>query len=442
MHQEIVASATRLDQARQVTMGLSEMRSCMRGMSLFGIENMYDRVTKLRAGFDAAAAQARTAVQQMEAGDLTAEERASVGVMRSALDQWVESFRDFADLTMAGRNQEASDITTKKTSPVMDALQKNAASFGQANSVRRDAAIAATEAAIERNELVTAVFIALVLLAGGGGFLVVMGLAKTLTEVAESVVTGAQQVAQAAAQVSSSSQALAQGSSENAASLEETSASTEEISSMARRNTENSRNAAGIVGHTEEKFRETNQALKEMVVAMGEISGSSQKISKIIKVIDEIAFQTNILALNAAVEAARAGEAGMGFAVVADEVRNLAQRCAQAARDTSSLIEESIAKSDGGKSKVDRVAEAIRSATGEAAQIKTLVDEVSVGSQEQARGLEQISKAIMQMEKTGQTTAATAEESAAAAEELTAQSATLTDIGQQLRRLVEGSAMR
>jgi methyl-accepting chemotaxis protein len=172
---------------------------------------------------------------------------------------------------------------------------------------------------------------------------------------------------------------------------------------------------------------------------MGEITGSSQKISKIIKVIDEIAFQTNILALNAAVEAARAGEAGMGFAVVADEVRNLAQRCAQAARDTAALIEESIAKSDGGKSKVDRVAGALRRVTEEAAQVKTLVDEVSLGSKEQARGLEQISKAITQMGNAGQSTAATAEESAAAAEELTAQAATLTDIGQQLRGLVDGS---
>jgi methyl-accepting chemotaxis protein len=279
---------------------------------------------------------------------------------------------------------------------------------------------------------------ALVLLAGAGGFFAVTGLAKTLKHISDTVAEGAHQVAQVAAQVSSSSQTLAQGTSENAGSLEETSAATEQISSMARRNTENSQNAVSIVAHSVEKFAETNLALDGMVLAMGEINGSSQKISKIIKVIDEIAFQTNILALNAAVEAARAGEAGLGFAVVADEVRNLSQRCAQAARDTASLIEESISKSDSGKSKVDRVAEAIRGVTTEAAQVKTLVDEVSLGSQEQARGLDQISKSITQMEQAGQGAAATAEESAAAAEQLAAQSATLTDIGRQLRTLVDG----
>ena len=139
---------------------------------------------------------------------------------------------------------------------------------------------------------------------------------------------------------------------------------------------------------------------------MGDIKASSDKVAKIIKVIDEIAFQTNILALNAAVEAARAGEAGMGFAVVADEVRNLAQRCAQAAKDTAALIEESIVKSNDGKTKVDQVAVAIRAITEESAKVKTLVDEVSLGSQEQTRGIEQVAKALTQMEQVTQQSAA------------------------------------
>jgi methyl-accepting chemotaxis protein/methyl-accepting chemotaxis protein-1 (serine sensor receptor) len=173
-----------------------------------------------------------------------------------------------------------------------------------------------------------------------------------------------------------------------------------------------------------------------MVMAMGEINASSDKIAKIIKVIDEIAFQTNILALNAAVEAARAGEAGMGFAVVADEVRNLAQRSAQAARDTAILIEESISKSNGGKVKVDQVAKAIETITEQSTQVKTLVDEVQLGSEEQSRGIEQIGKAITQMEQVTQRSAASAEESASAAQQLSAQSASLKDIVTRMNHLI------
>lgn len=245
-------------------------------------------------------------------------------------------------------------------------------------------------------------------------------------------------VAAASAEIAGSSQSLARGSSSQAASLEETSASAEEINSMARKNSDNSRSAADLVTQSQHRFEEANLSLDQMVVAMADINKQSDKISKIIKVIDEIAFQTNILALNAAVEAARAGEAGMGFAVVAEEVRNLAQRSAQAAKDTSGLIEESITKSNDGKVKVDRVAETVRAITEEAARIKILVSDVSVSSEEQARGIEQIGKAIAQMEQITQNTAASAEESAAAAEELSTQSQTLEDVVRQLMAMAEG----
>jgi len=268
---------------------------------------------------------------------------------------------------------------------------------------------------------------------------VVRGITRDLTQAANELGDGAQQVASAASQVSSSSQSLAQGSSEQAASLEETSASSEEINSMARKNTENSRAAAELVTRSEQRFAQTNQSLDQMVVAMGDINAQSGKISKIIKVIDEVAFQTNILALNAAVEAARAGEAGMGFAVVANEVRNLAQRCAQAARDTAELIEESIAKSNDGKVKVDQVAAAVRAITDEFGKVKILVDEVNHGSEEQTRGIEQVAGAVTQMEKVTQTTAASAQESAAAAEELNAQSEAVKQIVERLTAMVGGA---
>ena len=252
----------------------------------------------------------------------------------------------------------------------------------------------------------------------------------------------AHQVAGAASQISRSAQSLAQGSSEQAASLEETSASSEQINATASQNAQNSKSAADNMVEASERVGEANRNLGQMMASMNEINASSDKISKIIRVIDEIAFQTNILALNAAVEAARAGEAGMGFAVVADEVRNLAQRCAQAAKDTAGLIEESIAKSNDGKAKLDQVAEAVRSITESAGKVKTLVNAVKLGSEEQERDIEQVAKAIMQMQKVTQLTASNAEESASASEELSAQSETLEAIVVRLESMVHGGAVR
>ncbi len=266
---------------------------------------------------------------------------------------------------------------------------------------------------------------------------------RSTTSVLEDAVAqlgeGAEHVATAASQIASSAQAMAQGTSEQAASLEETSASAEQVSSMTRRNAENSKQSATLVALVDNNVGAANRTLDEMVASMKEIGASSDKISKIIKVIDEIAFQTNILALNAAVEAARAGEAGMGFAVVADEVRNLAQRSAQAAKDTAALIEESIARSGEGSAKLDRVADSIRSITENATKVRTLVDEVNLGSQEQAGGVQQISRSILEMQDVTQKTAAQAEESAAAGEELSSQAESMKIAVDRLRGLVIAS---
>jgi methyl-accepting chemotaxis protein/methyl-accepting chemotaxis protein-1 (serine sensor receptor) len=272
----------------------------------------------------------------------------------------------------------------------------------------------------------------------GLGIWVVRQVNTQLRGVVTQLAEGAEHVVSAASQVSSSSQALAQGSSEQAASLEETSASSEQINAMAHRNSETSREVAALVTGSQRKFIQARQSLEQTVMAMGEIHTQSGKISKIIKVIDEIAFQTNILALNAAVEAARAGEAGMGFAVVAGEVRNLAQRSAQAAKDTAALIEESISKSNDGKVKVDQVTVAIRLIVEEFGKVKTLVDEVNQGSQEQTRGIEEVARAIIQMQTVTQSTAAGAEESASAAEELNAQSEAVKDVVRRLTAMVGG----
>jgi methyl-accepting chemotaxis protein/methyl-accepting chemotaxis protein-1 (serine sensor receptor) len=275
-----------------------------------------------------------------------------------------------------------------------------------------------------------------VILGGLLAFSIVRSVNGVLTKAVIELSESAEQVSSAAHQVSGSSQSLAQGSSEQAASLEETSASSEEMSSMTRKNAENSQQAAAFMNAVSQRVAEANRTLADMMASMEQIGASSGKISKIIKVIDEIAFQTNILALNAAVEAARAGEAGMGFAVVAEEVRNLAQRSAQAARDTTSLIEESILKSTEGSRKLEEVASSIVGITESAGKVKTLVDEVEASSKEQAQGIDQISKAVAQMDQVTQKTAANAEESASASEELNAQSYALMSVVKRLGDLV------
>lgn len=370
-----------------------------------------------------------------------AEDRAEFAKVRPLMDRYLQGWEQLRALSRAGKKEEAVAKATSEVTPVFVELKKVLAERSDWNKRYGDQAGASVTESAGRGRYLTWM---LALIAVGAGallaFFIIRSLTRALNQIVGELASGAEQVASAASQVSSSCQSLARGASEQAASLEETSASSEEINSMARKNTENSRSATQLVSQTQQTINQTNQSLEQMVVAMGEINASSDKISKIIKIIDEIAFQTNILALNAAVEAARAGEAGMGFAVVADEVRNLAQRCAQAAKDTAILIEESVTRSNEGKVKVDHVAGAIRSITESSGSVKTLVDEVSLGSDEQSRGIEQIAKAITQMEQVTQTTAASAEEGASAAEELNAQSETLKDIVGRLTAMVGGAA--
>jgi methyl-accepting chemotaxis protein/methyl-accepting chemotaxis protein-1 (serine sensor receptor) len=342
----------------------------------------------------------------------------------------------YMDLSQKGETAAAYALMQKEIQPVSTTIEDCVMAFIKLQRAELAVASANARSLTAGNRWAILTILLLSLLIGAAVLGVVRHLSSALRTIVEELAGGARQVEAASSQIAQSSQVLAQGASEQAASLEETSASSAEISSMAHRNAENSRAAASVMEQSQAKFAATQLALETMVVAMGEIQNSSGKISKIIKVIDEIAFQTNILALNAAVEAARAGEAGLGFAIVADEVRTLSQRCAQAANDTAALIEESVANSHGGKAKVDQAATAIQAIVSESATIKQLVDTVNSGSQEQTRGIEQVARAITQMEQVTQSSAATAEQSAAAAQQLTAQSTALKHIAHELAEMV------
>jgi len=245
-----------------------------------------------------------------------------------------------------------------------------------------------------------------------------------MTQVSEAV----SQVSSASTEISGGAQSLAEGANEQASSLEQVSSSLEEMSSMTKQNADNSTQAKYLVGESGESINEANEAMERMAEAIREIKASSDNTAKIIKTIDEIAFQTNLLALNAAVEAARAGEAGKGFAVVAEEVRNLAMRSAEAAKNTTDMIEASVKNADMGVRITEDVARALQKTVSSSSKVSDLIAEIAAASNEQAQGIEQINMAVAQMNQVTQQNAANSEESASAAEELSSQATELSNM--------------
>ncbi len=265
------------------------------------------------------------------------------------------------------------------------------------------------------------------------------GITKPVNRIINGLTDAANQVSAASEQVAAAGQSLAEGASEQASSLEETSSSLEEMSSMTRQNADNANQANTLASEASTSADKGMKAMESMTSAMQEIKRSSDETAKIIKVIDEIAFQTNLLALNAAVEAARAGDAGKGFAVVAEEVRNLAQRSAEAAKDTSNLIESSQKNADSGVRSTQEVMEILKSVTESVKKVNDIMTEVAAASNEQTTGIEQINTAITQMDQVVQQSASNSEESASAAEELAAQAQQMQEIVHELAQVVHGA---
>lgn len=336
-----------------------------------------------------------------------------------------------------GKLKEAMEIVAKELDPAsqkyIDAVRAAVASqVSNANEAGET-----VQAAVASAGLAIQIGLAVLLTAGIGiGWTIVRGITRILDRIAVTLLNGSSQVAAVSAQVATASHSLAEGSSEQTASVEETSASLEEMATMTQRNADHSQSAKSLARQTRVAAETGASDMKEMSVAMDAIKISGDNIAKIIKTIDEIAFQTNILALNAAVEAARAGEAGMGFAVVAEEVRNLAQRSAQAARETAERIEDSIQKSLHGVQISSKVGQSLQEIVDKARQVDNLVDQIAAASNEQSQGIQQVNAAVAKMDRVTQTTAASAEESNASAQELRCQAGQLAEAVKQLLQLV------
>lgn len=416
---------------------VAETRAGRRGVYIGQAIQNPDMVRQSEQAIEQGITKLRQSAGALRSGNLTAEEKRSLDQMETALASYEPLVREYVQMLSQQKLLEAQAVDDRINRSAAD-LRDSANSIIALQQRALEAARADSDALVARTQIASVILLVLLVVIGSTTLFSLRSTSNVLRANVTQLSRGARQVASAATQVSGSSQSLSQASSEQAASLEETSASVQEIHSMTRRNAENSKSAAKQAVEAEHSIHAANRALSELVGSMSAIVESSSKVSKIIKVIDEIAFQTNILALNAAVEAARAGEAGMGFAVVADEVRNLAQRSAQAAKDTTGLIEESIQTSQEGKSRVEQVTSAVTSVVTNAGQMKLLSEEVNLGSEEQARGIDQITKAIAQMERVTQQVAASAEEGASAGEQLSSQAAHVESIVRLFEKLVGG----
>ncbi len=297
----------------------------------------------------------------------------------------------------------------------------------------QDSIDSSTTTIVTSSSLLTLGMVVLVLLLG-------LFMSRSITKVLGGIISGllssSQELSSASVQVSDASQTLAQGSAEQAASLEESSASLEEMSAMTRQNAEAASQANQLSSDSQQVLDKANQAMGQLTQSMDEMRQAGEETSKIIKTIDEIAFQTNPLALNAAVEAARAGEAGAGFAVVADEVRNLAMRAAKAAKNTAGLIEGSVKNIKHGADLANNTNEAFGEVSGASQKVSELVADIAAASSEQAQGIEQINNAVTDMDQVTQRVAAGAEQTAAAAHQLNSQATTMGSFVSELTNLV------
>ena len=356
----------------------------------------------------------------------------------AALEKVAKQLDDaFGRYAEAGEQYYSGMLMSRKASAGMVVAAGDVVSGITDIAVSLDKRMSATSVRVKVMAIILG--IAAVVVGIGLAIIITLSITRPINRIISGLRDGSEQVTSASTEVAQAGQQMAEGSTEQASSLEETSASLEEMASMTRRNADNAIQANSSMRDANTMVDDGVEAMTRMSSAINEIKKSSDETAKIIKTIDEIAFQTNLLALNAAVEAARAGEAGKGFAVVAEEVRNLAQRSAEAARNTADMIESSQKHSETGVSVVDEVASKLEGINESTKKVATLLEEITAASKEQSQGIDQVNTAVAEMDKVVQQNAANSEESASAAEELSSQAQELNAIIAELAVLIGGA---
>ncbi len=433
MNQEIQSRTTSIDRYRKITL----VNTIIDEGNAVRVGNFKAQATRDPQAFKAALDRFKSmfglfdelrSITRLEA-DLK-----EIDITQKAAQEYVQAMDEFLNNwnkreELAKQRESAGNEVVAACNTITDAGMENT------KKIAGDAAFALSASS---TIMITGLIIALVL-----GILLAFFITRSIVGPINTVINGlnggAEQVASASEQLSSASQQLSEGASEQASSLEEVSSSLEEIASMTKQNAQNARQANGMASEAYNGAKQGSEAMGRMKDAINKIKASSDETAKIVKTIDEIAMQTNLLALNAAVEAARAGDAGRGFAVVAEEVRNLAQRSAQAAKNTANLIEGARKNAENGVSVSEEVGSSLEQIGTRVQKVAQLVSEVSAASDEQSTGIEQVNTAVAQMDKLTQGNAANAEETASASEELSGQAVSLNTMVAQLTAIVGGT---
>jgi methyl-accepting chemotaxis protein/methyl-accepting chemotaxis protein-1 (serine sensor receptor) len=423
--------ARKLYAGTQIELATTEMQGAQRGLMLSYAMNDPHAAAQYTDLYAASSRKIDASLQDLRPLLNTDTERDATERIAKNRTVWEPRFRQLAQLCEAGDIQGAYKLRNENKL-ISAEMHAGATALVSEQKTAGEAVQAESNRMVSRTAAL-ALLLSLALGASGGA--VVRTTTRQLRRTIADLHDGADRVAAAAARIAHSGREVALGATEQAGSLEQTAAFSRDMAARTVRNAEDSQQAAELVTGLNRLVADAEGTLGGMVVSMEEITESSGRISRIMRVVDEIAFQTRLLALNAAVEAARAGEAGAGFAVVADEVRNLAQRSAQAARDTAGLVEQSIEKSRAGAGKLSDVADSVRAIAGSANRVKGLVDEVDVSSRDEARGIEQIAKAVVHMDDVIRRTVLHANESAEATEQLQCQSDCLRAVVGRLESL-------